>query len=57
MILKQIEENEKEKVYKEEIREQENSAMLEYMEKLQEKDWEEFLKRKESQKKLAVMFQ
>lgn len=57
MILKQIEENEKEKVYKEEIREQENSAMLEYMEKLQEKDWEEFLKRKESQKKLAVIFQ
>jgi hypothetical protein len=54
MILKQIEENEKEKVYKEEIREQENTAMFDYMKKLQEKDWEEFSKRKESQKKLAV---
>jgi hypothetical protein len=54
MILKQIEEIEKEKVYKEEIREQENAAMFDYMNKLQEKDWEEFSKRKESQKKLAV---
>ena len=54
MIMKQIEENEKEKVYKEEIREQENSTMLEYMQKLQEKDWEDFSKRKEVQKKLAV---
>jgi hypothetical protein len=54
MILKQIEENEKEKVYKEEIREQENAAMFDYMQKLQEKDWEDFSKRKDSQKKLAV---
>jgi hypothetical protein len=54
MILKQIEENEKEKVYKEEVREQENTAMFEYMQKLQEKDWQDFAKRKESQKKLAV---
>ena len=54
MILKQIEENEKEKVYKEEVREQENTAMFEYMKKLQEKDWEDFSKRKDSQKKLAV---
>ena len=54
MILKQIEENEKEKVYKEEVREQENTAMFEYMHKLQEKDWQDFSKRKESQKKLAV---
>ncbi|CAF3612797.1 unnamed protein product [Rotaria sp. Silwood1] len=53
MILKQIEENEKEKVYKEEVREQENAAMFDYMQKLQEKDWEDFSKRKESQKKLA----
>ncbi|CAF3721300.1 unnamed protein product [Rotaria sp. Silwood1] len=56
MILKQIEENEKEKVYKEEVREQENAAMFDYMQKLQEKDWEDFSKRKESQKKLAVNF-
>lgn len=54
MILKQIEENEKEKVYKEEVREQENAAMFEYMQKLQEKDWEDFSKRKDQQKKLAV---
>jgi hypothetical protein len=54
MILKQIEENEKEKVYKEEIREQENASMFDYMQKLQEKDWQEFAKRKDSQKKLAV---
>lgn len=54
MILKQIEENEKEKVYKEEVREQENTAMFDYMQKLQEKDWEDVSKRKESQKKLAV---
>jgi len=54
MILKQIEENEKEKVYKEEIREQENVAMFDYMQKLQEKDFQDFSKRKESQKKLAL---
>ena len=42
------------KVYKEEVREQENAAMFDYMQKLQEKDWEEFSKRKDSQKKLAV---
>jgi hypothetical protein len=54
MVLKQIEENEKEKVYKEEVREQENAAMFDYMQKLQEKDWEEFSKRKDTQKKLAV---
>jgi hypothetical protein len=54
MVLKQIEENEKEKVYKEEMREQENAAMFDYTQKLQEKDWEDFSKRKDSQKKLAV---
>ena len=54
MILKQMEENEKEKVYKEEVREQENAAMYDYMQKLQEKDWEDFSKRKDSQKRLAV---
>jgi hypothetical protein len=54
MILKQIEENEKEKVYKEEIREQENAAMFDYMQKLQEKDFQHFSKQKESQKKLAL---
>ncbi|CAF4015242.1 unnamed protein product [Adineta steineri] len=53
MVMKQIEENEKDKLFKEEAREQENMAMLEYMEKLQEKDSEEYLKRKDSQKKLA----
>jgi len=56
MVLKQIEENEKEKVYKEDAREQENAAMLESMQKLQEKDWEEFSKRKDIQKKLAVKY-
>ncbi len=56
MVLKQIEENEKEKVYKEDAREQENAAMLESMQKLQEKDWEEFSKRKDVQKKLAVKY-
>lgn len=54
MVMKQIEENEKEKIFKEEAREQENVAMFEYIQKLQEKDWEEFSKRKDSQKKLAV---
>ena len=54
MVLKQIEENEKEKVYREDMREQENAAMLESMQKLQEKDWEEYCKRKGVQKKLAV---
>ncbi len=54
MVLKQIEENEKEKVYKEDAREYENAAMLEFMQKLQEKDWEEYSKRKDIQKKLAV---
>jgi hypothetical protein len=54
MVLKQIEENEQEKIFKEEAREQENAAMFEYIQKLQEKDWEEFSKRKDSQKKLAV---
>ncbi|UJR34267.1 hypothetical protein I4U23_021671 [Adineta vaga] len=53
MVLKQIEELEKEKILKEEAREQENAAMFEYIQKLQEKDFEEFAKRKESQKKLA----
>ena len=54
MVLKQIEELEKEKLLKEETREQENAAMFEYIQKLQEKDFEEFAKRKESQRKLAV---
>lgn len=54
MVLKQIEELEKEKILKEEAREQENAAMFEYIQKLQEKDFEEFAKRKESQRKLAV---
>ncbi|CAF1645153.1 unnamed protein product, partial [Adineta ricciae] len=54
MVLKQIEENEKEKVYREDMREQENAAMLESMQKLQEKDWEEYCKRKGVQKKLAT---
>ena len=54
LVLKQIEELEKEKVLKEEAREQENAAMFEYIQKLQEKDWEDFSKRKDSQKQLAV---
>ncbi|CAF0738678.1 unnamed protein product [Adineta steineri] len=53
MILKQIGENEREKVFKEDMREQENAAMLDAMQKLQERDWEEYSKRKGVQKKLA----
>ncbi|CAF1466282.1 unnamed protein product, partial [Adineta ricciae] len=53
LVLKQIEELEREKLLKEETREQENAAMFEYIQKLQEKDFEEFAKRKESQRKLA----
>ena len=53
-VLKQIEENEKEKVFREDMREQENAAMLESMQKLQEKDWEDYSKRKGVQKRLAV---
>jgi hypothetical protein len=30
--------------------------MFDYMQKLQEKDWEDFSKRKDAQKKLAVGF-
>ena len=36
------------------MREQENSAMVKYLEELQKQDWEEARKKKEQQKKLAV---
>jgi hypothetical protein len=52
IILKQIKENEKEKVYIEEIRKQQNAPMFYYIQKLQEKDWEHFSKRKDSQNKI-----
>ena len=52
--MKQIEENRQEKLIKDEMREQENNAMIEYLEKLQKEDWEEAQKRKQQQKKLAV---
>ena len=42
------------KILKDEMREQENEAMLNYLEQLQREDWEEAKKRKEQQKKLAV---
>ncbi len=54
MILKQIEENRQEKLLKDEMREQENAAMLQYLEQLQKEDWDEMQKRKIQQKKLAV---
>lgn len=49
-----MEENQQEKIFKEEMREQENEAMIKYLEQLQHEDWEEAQKRKEQQKKLAV---
>ena len=55
--MKQIEENRQEKLIKDEMREQENNAMIEYLEKLQKEDWEEAQKRKVQQKKLAVSAQ
>lgn len=55
--MKQIEENRQEKILKDEMREQENEAMLKYLEQLQREDWEEAKKRKEQQKKLAVSIQ
>lgn len=55
--MKQIEENRQEKILKDEMREQENEAMLKYLEQLQREDWEEAKKRKEQQKKLAVRIQ
>ena len=54
MIIKQIEKNRQEKMLKDEIREQENTAMLKYLDELQQQDWEEMKKKKELQKKLAV---
>jgi hypothetical protein len=54
VILKQIEENRQEKLLKDEMREQENAAMLQYLEQLQKEDWDEMQKRKIQQKKLAV---
>jgi hypothetical protein len=41
-------------LFKDEIREQENAAMLKYLEELQKQDWEDMKKKKELQKKLAV---
>jgi hypothetical protein len=55
VILKQIEENRQEKLIKDEMREQENNAMLKYLEQLQKEDWDEMQKRKVQQKKLAVI--
>ena len=51
-----MEENRQEKILKDEMREQENEAMINYLEQLQREDWEEAKKRKEQQKKLAVRF-
>jgi hypothetical protein len=55
-VLKQIEENRQERLLKDEMREQENLAMLDYLEDLQKQDYEELKKRKEQQKQLAVSF-
>ena len=56
VILKQIEENRQDKLVKDELREQENAAMINYLEELQKKDWEDAQKRKDQQKKLAADF-
>lgn len=39
---------------KEEIKEQENQAMIDYLEQLQKEDYEDAIKKKHQQKKLAV---
>lgn len=56
VILKQIEENHQDKLIKDELREQENAAMVKYLEELQRQDWDEAQKRKDQQKKLAHDF-
>ena len=53
MILRQIEENRQEKLIKDEVREQENAAMLTYLEQLQREDYEEAQRRKEKAKILS----
>ncbi len=52
--MKQIESNRQEKLIKDELREQENAAMLHYLEQLQKDDWDHMKKKKEQQKVLAV---
>ena len=52
--MKQIEINRQEKLLKDELREQENAALLEYLEKLQNEDYEEVKKKKAAQRVLAV---
>ena len=52
--MKQIESNRQDKLIKGELREQENAAMLQYLEQLQKEDWESMKKKKEQQKVLAV---
>jgi hypothetical protein len=37
------------------MREQENAAMIKYLEELQREDWKEAQKRKQQQKNLAVI--
>ena len=54
MILKQIEINRQEKLIQDEMKEQENAVMINYLEELQKKDYEDVKKRKEKQKHLAV---
>lgn len=56
IIVKQMENNQQEKLIKNEIKEQENIVMLKYLEQLQKDDWEEMKRRKQEQKKLAVSF-
>lgn len=52
--MKQIEENRQEKLIKDEVREQENAAMITYLEQLQKQDYDEATKRKEKAKLLSV---
>jgi hypothetical protein len=54
--LKQIEHNRHEKVIKDEMREQENAAMISYLESLQLKDLEDLKAKKIKQKTHAVTF-
>ena len=54
VLIQNLEPSVKEKLIKDEVKEQENAAMLTYLEQLQKQDYEEALKRKEKAKTLSV---
>jgi len=53
VILRQIEDNRQEKLMKDELREQENAVLLQYLDQLQKEDYDELKKKKAQQKVLA----